>query len=105
MSKILAEQLLAGIILGDNDNQEYIYLPGGEVGSDNPCAFLKAGTGRQDPAAGGSRRAGQATALKTCQPSGNGPPFLLNITKNTKPTTPSAVGFFYCHFLLLQPLP
>ena len=25
MSKILAEQLLAGIILGDNDNQEYIY--------------------------------------------------------------------------------
>ena len=24
MSKILAEQLLAGIILGDNDNQEYI---------------------------------------------------------------------------------
>ena len=32
MSKILAEQLLAGIILGDNDNQEYIYLPGGEVG-------------------------------------------------------------------------
>ena len=31
MSKILAEQLLAGIILGDNDNQEYIYLPGGEV--------------------------------------------------------------------------
>ena len=27
MSKILAEQLLAGIILGDNDNQEYIYLP------------------------------------------------------------------------------
>ena len=36
MSKILAEQLLAGIILGDNDNQEYIYLPGGEVGSDTP---------------------------------------------------------------------
>ena len=42
MSKILAEQLLAGIILGDNDNQEYIYLPGGEVGSDTPCLSLKA---------------------------------------------------------------
>ena len=32
MSKILAEELLAGIILADNDNEEYIYLPGGEVG-------------------------------------------------------------------------
>ena len=40
MSKILAEQLLAGIILGDNDNQEYIYLPGGEVGSDTPCCVF-----------------------------------------------------------------
>ena len=40
MSKILAEELLAGIILADNDNEEYIYLPGGEVGSDNPhCVF------------------------------------------------------------------
>ena len=41
MSKILAEQLLAGIILGDNDNQEYIYLPGGEVGSVLPAVSLK----------------------------------------------------------------
>ena len=41
MSKILAEQLLAGIILGDNDNQEYIYLPGGEVGSDTPCCVFE----------------------------------------------------------------
>ena len=44
MSKILAEQLLAGIILADNDNEEYIYLPGGEVGSDNPhCVFERHG--------------------------------------------------------------
>lgn len=50
MSKILAEQLLAGIILGDNDNQEYIYLPGGEVGSDNPCCVFESRDGRQDPA-------------------------------------------------------
>lgn len=48
MSKILAEQLLAGIILGDNDNQEYIYLPGGEVGSDNPCCVFESRDGRQD---------------------------------------------------------
>ena len=39
MSKILADRLLAGIILGDNDNQEYIYLPGGEVGSDTPVSY------------------------------------------------------------------
>ena len=48
MSKILAEQLLAGIILGDNDNQEYIYLPGGEVGSDSPCCVFESRDGRQD---------------------------------------------------------
>lgn len=48
MSKILAEQLLAGIILGDNDNQEYIYLPGGEVGSDNPWCVFENKTGRED---------------------------------------------------------
>lgn len=42
MSKILAEQLLNGIILADNDNREYIYLPGGEVGSEDPhCVFEK----------------------------------------------------------------
>ena len=34
MSKITQEKLLAGIIFGDNDNEEYIYLPGGEVGSE-----------------------------------------------------------------------
>lgn len=45
MSKILAEQLLAGIVLGDNDNEEYIYLPGGEIGSSNPyCVFERKGT-------------------------------------------------------------
>lgn len=39
MSKVIAEKLLAGIIFGDSENNEYIYLPGGEVGSDNRCAF------------------------------------------------------------------
>ena len=44
MSKIMGEQLLAGIILGDTTNQEFIYLPGGEVGSDSPyCVFEKEG--------------------------------------------------------------
>ena len=42
MSKILAEQLLAGVILADNDNEEYIYLPGGEVGRTTRTACLNA---------------------------------------------------------------
>ena len=40
MSIITTEQLLAGVIFGDNDNDEYVYMPGGEVGSENPmCTF------------------------------------------------------------------
>lgn len=41
MSKVIAEKLLAGIIFGDSENNEYIYLPGGEVGSDNPLCILE----------------------------------------------------------------
>ena len=44
MSKITQEKLLAGIIFGDNDNEEYIYLRG-EVGSEAPLRV--AGTRRQ----------------------------------------------------------
>lgn len=40
MSVIIKEQLQAGIIFGDNNAGEYIYLPGGEVGVENPiCRF------------------------------------------------------------------
>ena len=49
MSKIIAEQLLAGIILGDRKNREFIYLPGGEVGVENPyCVFEKDGRKQED---------------------------------------------------------
>lgn len=49
MSKIMSEQLLAGIILGDTKNKEYIYLPGGEVGTDSPyCIFEKNGERLKD---------------------------------------------------------
>ena len=49
MSKIMAEQLLAGIILGDTENKEFIYLPGGEVGSANPYAvYEKDGVRKED---------------------------------------------------------
>ena len=34
------EKLLAGMIFGDPDNDEYIYMPGGELGSPFPlCTF------------------------------------------------------------------
>ena len=40
MSQIAQKHLLAGIIFGDAETGEYIYLPGGEVGADNPlCVF------------------------------------------------------------------
>ena len=49
MSKIMAEQLLAGIMLGDTENKEFIYLPGGEVGSETPYAvFEKDGVRKED---------------------------------------------------------
>lgn len=45
MSVIIAEELKAGIILGDNDNKEYVYMPGSEIGSENPmCIFEREGT-------------------------------------------------------------
>ena len=43
MSKVTQEKLLAGIIFGDTDNEEYIYLPGGEVGSEAPLCVLERG--------------------------------------------------------------
>ena len=48
MSKVTQEKLLAGIIFGDNDNEEYIYLPGGEVGSEAPLCVLERGGSRAD---------------------------------------------------------
>ena len=40
MSVIMSEGLRAGIILGDRDNDQYLYMPGSEIGADNPmCCF------------------------------------------------------------------
>ena len=36
MSRIHKEHLQAGYIFGDTVNQEYIYLPSGEVGTEHP---------------------------------------------------------------------
>lgn len=48
MSKVTQEKLLAGIIFGDTDNEEYIYLPGGEVGSEVPLCVLERVGSRED---------------------------------------------------------
>ena len=44
MSKISREKLLAGYVYGDIENEEYLYLPGSEIGSENPvCIFERKG--------------------------------------------------------------
>ena len=48
MSRIHKEHLQAGYIFGDTINQEYIYLPSGEVGTDHPLAVLETPTQRED---------------------------------------------------------
>lgn len=40
MSQIAKSHLLSGIIFGDAETNEYVYLPGGEVGATSPiCIF------------------------------------------------------------------
>ncbi len=41
MSCIIAEQIKAGVILGDLVNREYVYMPDGEVGMDEPMCRLE----------------------------------------------------------------
>ncbi|MBK7920958.1 hypothetical protein RVY78_01780 [Veillonella sp. YH-vei2232] len=48
MSRIHQEHLQAGYIFGDPANQEYIYLPAGEVSAENPLAVMESPKGRVD---------------------------------------------------------
>ena len=48
MSQMVAKHLLAGIIFGDKAAGEYVYLPGGEVGLDNPLCVLETAHDRID---------------------------------------------------------
>lgn len=48
MSRVIAEHLKAGIIFGDHETEEYIYLPGGEVGVDIPICILERKSELQD---------------------------------------------------------
>lgn len=41
MSVIIAEELRAGYILGDPDNDQYLYMPGSEIGVDDPMCILR----------------------------------------------------------------
>lgn len=48
MSQVTRGHLLAGIIFGDREANEYIYLPGGELGIDSPVCVLEISNTRQD---------------------------------------------------------
>jgi hypothetical protein len=41
VNSINREKLLSGAVFGDPDKGEYIYLPGGEIGSDRPLCVLE----------------------------------------------------------------
>jgi len=48
MSRMTAEHLKAGIIFGDHNTQEYVYLPAGEIGMDEPLCVIETPQGRHD---------------------------------------------------------
>lgn len=48
MSKIIAEHIKAGFIFGDITAGEYVYLPGGEIGVEEPLCVLETHQSRRD---------------------------------------------------------
>lgn len=49
MSNIInKEKLCAGIVFGDPDNDEFIFMPGGEIGSPFPICVMQTGSIRED---------------------------------------------------------
>lgn len=48
MSVIMAEELKAGVILGDRENDQYLYMPGSEIGSDDPVCIFEEGSSKTD---------------------------------------------------------
>lgn len=48
MSKMIASHLQAGFIFGDVLAGEYVYLPGGEIGADEPLCVLETRQSRRD---------------------------------------------------------
>jgi hypothetical protein len=45
---IREEQLLRGIVFGDKQTAEYVYMPGSEVGADHPVYVYETEGGRTD---------------------------------------------------------
>lgn len=66
MSKVIAEKLLAGYIFGDEENEEYIYLPGGEVGAERPICVLEQPAGQQDLPLDEAARLVEHLSLRPC---------------------------------------
>jgi hypothetical protein len=48
MSRMTAAHLKAGIIFGDNNTEEYVYLPASEIGMEHPLCVIETPQGRQD---------------------------------------------------------
>jgi hypothetical protein len=48
MSRMTIAHLKAGIIFGDNNTSEYVYLPASEIGMDDPLCVIETPQGRQD---------------------------------------------------------
>lgn len=48
MHKLVESRLLAGFIYGDSRTEEYVYLPGSELGSSSPVLVYEHGGSRED---------------------------------------------------------
>jgi len=48
MSRMTAENLKIGIIFGDTNTDEYVYLPASEIGMEDPLCVIETPKGRQD---------------------------------------------------------
>lgn len=67
MSRLHKEHLQAGFIYGDPTNEEYIYLPPGEVGTDHPLAVLENSKGRTDISLDQATQLIDKLTLKRCK--------------------------------------
>ncbi len=45
---MVESKLKSGVIFGDNENSEYVYMPGSEIGTDNPICVYESGEIRHD---------------------------------------------------------
>ncbi len=48
MSTMVTAELKAGVIYGDAENGEYVYMPASEIGVDEPLCVIETKTDRKD---------------------------------------------------------